>query len=109
MVFEFRSYGYYRGNKQDGDFRFGYVAADSVHEALQYLTCHICYDDCEDGYFVRPSRYIIPHDRKFEYRGQFFTAQRDAPQSLPGWVKEDPAEWQNEGFINGRAPCGYHD
>lgn len=107
MVFEFRAYGFYRGDRAVGDFCTGYIVANSIDEAIDLLYLRICYDDCESGILVRKVVHPMPDNKFLVVTGHFNnfadkgTGKSGRPCKNPLWVYVDPREWTKEGFSFG--------
>lgn len=105
--FEFRSYGFYRGNRSIGNFTSGYIEAESADAALKRLDTIICYDDCDWGIYLRKTDHVIDETKQnpiytrypgCQITGDFANSYGEAP----AWVFQAPKMWEQEGFISDR-------
>lgn len=98
MIFEFRSYSYYRGDRDIGDFKCGYVQANSVDQAIDKLFRKFIYDDCLVGNYVREAPTVVfPSDVNIAITGEYSTCYKN----LPCWVYTSTKDWEKEGFSSG--------
>lgn len=98
MIFEFRNYSYYRGDHNIGDFKCGYVQANSVDQAIGKLFREFLYDDSLVGNYVREAPNVVfPSDVNIAITGEYSTCYKD----LPYWALTSPKDWEKEGFSSG--------
>ncbi len=98
MIFEFRNYSYYRGDHNIGEFKCGYVQANSVDQAIDKLFREFLYDDCLVGNYVREAPTVVfPSDVNIAITGEYYMWGND----LPYWVLTSPKDWEKEGFSSG--------
>lgn len=99
MIFEFRNYDYYRGDRKAGRFKCGYVQADSIDQAIDKLSREFRCDDSLVGNYVREAPHVVfPNDVNLAITGQYYNT-RD--KNLPYWALTSPKDWEKEGFSSG--------
>ena len=101
--FEFRSYGFYRGNRSIGAFKSGYIEAESADAAIKKLSRITCYDDCEWGNYLRKTDHVVDETQQVGYERypgcQITGIFSNICGEAPAWIYQDPQMWEQEGFV----------
>lgn len=114
MVFEFRFYAFYRGNRKYAEYIVGYVEEDSVDSAIERLYRNFKFSYIDDhlmGACVRKTNYPILSDevsrKAIEYvkDDHIIVSQRYYStfgiDENPKWTRLETGKWRNEGFSFG--------
>lgn len=99
MVFKFRSYSYYHNDRALGDFRTGYVVANSIDDAIDLLYRSMWFDDSVVGHCVKETAHSM-RGKQIIVTGTFDNYADEGIKN-PAWTYLDPREWTKEGFSFG--------